>query len=62
MWQVLGGTSSRGEGTLEGSHSCEERGHWYGLLEANPALIIPVKAGLFIGNSEGLLIHFHVLQ
>lgn len=23
---------------------------------------IPVKAGLFIGNSEGLLIHFHVRQ
>lgn len=25
-------------------------------------VIIPVKAGLFIGNSEGLLIHFHVRQ
>lgn len=25
-------------------------------------VVIPVKAGLFIGNSEGLLIHFHVRQ
>ena len=25
-------------------------------------VFIPVKAGLFIGNSEGLLIHFHVRQ
>lgn len=25
-------------------------------------VMIPVKAGLFIGNSEGLLIHFHVRQ
>lgn len=25
-------------------------------------VVIPVKAGLFIGNSEDLLIHFHVRQ
>lgn len=33
-----------------------------GFRGASLSLLIPVNAGLFIGNSEGLLIHFHVRQ